>query len=79
MALAGSQAEQPIPTGTAATNWVSVGPEGGNIKGLAFHPSNPSQITALISGYPSSIYRTTNGGQSWARIAVINENLNDID
>lgn len=79
IALVGSQAEQPIPTGTAATNWVSVGPEGGNIKGLAFHPSNPSQITALISGYPSSIYRTTNGGQSWARIAVINENLTDID
>jgi len=77
--LAATQWEQPILTGTAATNWIAVGPEGGNIKSLAFHPSNPSQITALISGYPSSIYRTTNGGQSWARIAVINENLYDID
>jgi len=77
--LAASQWEQPILTGTAATNWSPVGPEGGNIKSLAFHPTNPSEITALVSGYPSSVYRTTNGGQSWTRIAVINENLYDID
>ncbi len=76
---AGSQAELPIQTGTAAASWVAVGPEGGNVQSMAFHPSNPNEITAVIKGYPSAVYRTTNGGQSWQRTTLINDSINDID
>ena len=78
-ARAGIRSQVPDPAGTAAPGWTAVGPEGGNVAGMAFNPVNTAQISLVTSGYPSAFYRTTNSAQSWQRVALFNDYANDID
>lgn len=68
--LAGDQA--------ASASWTSIGPNGGNISGMAFNPQNKNEIYAVIPSYPGQVFRSTNAGSSWTRIAVLDEYLYDV-
>jgi len=62
----------------AANVWEPVGPDGGNIKGLAVNPLNNDEIFAVDDAYPAQIFRSLNSGQSWEKIGSINASLCDI-
>jgi hypothetical protein len=51
-----------------AGHWVSIGPEGGTVLALAVDPSSPSTVYAgcYSSGGGGGIFKTVNGGASWA-------------
>jgi photosystem II stability/assembly factor-like uncharacterized protein len=62
----------------ASSLWTSIGPSGGNILGMAFNPRNKNEIYAVINSYPGQVFRSTNAGSSWTRIALLNEYLYDV-
>src|SRR5262249_44134876 len=47
---------------TARAQWVSLGPEGGEVDSLVLHPTNP-QI--LYAGGLAGVRKSTDGGASW--------------
>jgi Sortilin, neurotensin receptor 3, len=65
----------------AATPAIGGGPAGGNIRALAIAPSNPNIIyagssvggglaaTAFEQTQEGSVFKTTNGGQSWTAVS----------
>jgi len=62
--------EPPAPSiaGITSASWTSIGPGniGGRVRTLAVHPTVPTTIFA--GGADGGIWRTTNGGTSWAPI-----------
>ena len=50
-----------------ATQWVPLGPEGGDVRSLAYDPRNPEHIYLGTSA--GQIYLSTNNGRSWSRFA----------
>src|SRR5262244_964209 len=48
---------------TARAQWVSLGPEGGEVDSLVLHPTNP-QI--LYAGGLAGLRKSTDGGASWS-------------
>lgn len=64
-----------LPSITSATEWESIGPEGGNFCGIASDPLNANNAIAVSSKYFMSltqqVYRTLDGGQSWTVIGEI--------
>jgi uncharacterized repeat protein (TIGR01451 family) len=58
------------PVGAGSNQFTLIGPEGGGIQQVQFHPTNPSIVFALTSaGY----YRSTDAGLNWQ---LVGENLN---
>jgi photosystem II stability/assembly factor-like uncharacterized protein len=55
----------------AASNsqWTILGPDGGDVRSLAYDPQNPSRI--LLGTSTSVIFVSENGGQSWSRFAKL--------
>lgn len=50
-----------------ASDWRMLGPEGGNVRSLAFDPSNPDFI--LIGTSAGQLFASKNGGASWELFA----------
>lgn len=51
--------------------WESVGPEGGSVSDFAYRGSNLTGIYASLGGYPGSVYKSDDFGDTWTRIGVI--------
>jgi len=53
---------------SAGTNvWTSLGPEGGSIDRLVVDPQSPGTLYAVAGG---GVFKTTNGGRTWSRLAI---------
>ena len=51
----------------AASDWQSIGPEGGNVRSLAYDPSDPNRI--LLGTSAGQLFISKDGGNSWAIFA----------
>src|SRR5262249_15648730 len=49
--------------------WKPVGPEGGDVRSLAYDPKNPDRI--LLGTSAGQVYVSTDAGSSWSRFARI--------
>ncbi|MCJ7588017.1 MAG: hypothetical protein MUQ00_08990, partial [Candidatus Aminicenantes bacterium] len=61
----------PIERPDQAGPWTSLGPSGGDIRGLARNPKSPGELYAVSSSWPSQIFRSTNAGASWTRQSIV--------
>ena len=52
---------------SVASDWRMVGPDGGNVRGLAYDPSNPEHV--LLSTSAGQIFSSNDGGASWELFA----------
>ncbi|HWR34764.1 MAG TPA: transcriptional regulator [Clostridia bacterium] len=52
---------------SANAQWVPVGPEGGDVRSLAYDPRNPDRI--LLGTSAGQLFLSTDTGASWARFA----------
>jgi photosystem II stability/assembly factor-like uncharacterized protein len=50
-----------------AGQWTALGPDGGDVRSLAYDPHNPDHI--FLGTSTGTIFQSTNGGQDWSRIA----------
>jgi hypothetical protein len=46
--------------------WTAIGPEGGDVRKVVMHPTQPDTAVAIAS---SGVYRTVNGATSWTKSA----------
>jgi len=68
------------PQGTSpeqAGAWTQIGPQGGNIPGLARNPKSPNELYAV--SYSGRVFRSSNNGSNWTRTAIINDYLQDVE
>lgn len=55
----------------AASRWIQLGgPYGGNVIAIVYNGENSNEIWAALATNPSQIFRTTNGGGNWRRVAI---------
>lgn len=54
-----------------ATQWECLGPEGGNVSDMVFDPTNPAIIYVAPATGPCPIFKTTNGGENWTVVGVV--------
>ncbi len=55
-------------TGTLwAGQWIVLGPDGGDVRSLAYNPHNPDQI--FLGTNTGSLFISNDGGHSWSRLA----------
>ena len=52
-----------------SAQWKPVGPEGGDVRSLAYDPQNPDRI--LLGTSAGQVYQSTDAGNSWVRFARI--------
>jgi photosystem II stability/assembly factor-like uncharacterized protein len=50
-----------------AGQWTALGPDGGDVRSLAYDPHNPDHI--FLGTSTGTIFQSTNGGQDWSRVA----------
>ena len=50
-----------------AGQWTALGPDGGDVRSLAYDPHNPDHI--FLGTSTGTIFVSTNGGQEWSRVA----------
>src|SRR5581483_10788064 len=57
---------------TAQTsNWISLGPDGGDVRSLAYDPRNPDRI--FLGTSAGQLYLSKDGGSSWSRLAQLGD------
>ncbi|HTA25937.1 MAG TPA: YCF48-related protein [Terriglobales bacterium] len=49
-----------------AGQWTALGPDGGDVRSLAYDPHNPDHI--FLGTSTGTIFQSTNGGQDWSRV-----------
>ncbi len=54
-------------SGSVASDWRMLGPDGGNVRSLAYDPSNPGHI--LLTSGAGQIFASNDGGASWELLA----------
>jgi len=54
------------------SSWQAIGPEGGNVRDMFINQDNNNEMFSVTYGYPSFVFKTTNAGQTWSKIATIN-------
>jgi photosystem II stability/assembly factor-like uncharacterized protein len=54
---------------TPRDTWISVGPDGGDVRSLSADPANPNRI--LLGTSAGQIYQSQDGGKTWARYVRI--------
>ncbi len=54
-----------------ASNWVSVGPDGGDARALAADPKNPKHL--YLGTTSSWVYETNDGSKTWHRLAKLGD------
>ena len=52
-----------------ASEWQLIGPEGGNVRSLAYDPGNPNRI--LLGTSAGQLFISQDGGNSWTMFAHI--------
>lgn len=70
---AGNLLQMPQLNKQSSGSWVSLGPEGGWIYNLVMHPTDHNILYAQTYTYPTRIYKSTNGGESWELQSYIPE------
>ncbi|MGH9556081.1 MAG: WD40/YVTN/BNR-like repeat-containing protein, partial [Terriglobales bacterium] len=58
-----------LPASLNAAEWVPLGPEGGDVRSLAYDPANPDRI--FLGTSTGQMYLSINGGGSWQRFAKL--------
>ncbi|MGH9602028.1 MAG: WD40/YVTN/BNR-like repeat-containing protein [Terriglobales bacterium] len=53
----------------SAAEWIPLGPEGGDVRSLAYDPANPDRI--FLGTSAGQMYLSINGGGSWQRFAKL--------
>jgi photosystem II stability/assembly factor-like uncharacterized protein len=66
------------PGKSGESAWTPIGPYGGYVHGLARNAKFPNEIYVSVGDDPSQIYRSTNGGDAWARTIVIQDAVIDV-
>jgi photosystem II stability/assembly factor-like uncharacterized protein len=66
IAAPGGQSDPGQPR-NASHGWIAAGPWGGGATAIAVNPSNPRML--LAGGRNSLVYRSTDGGDTWTRLA----------
>lgn len=51
----------------SAQSWKPLGPDGGDVRSLAFEPNNPDRI--FLGTSSGTLYLSTDGGGNWSRLA----------
>ena len=59
----------PFALFSQSAQWKPVGPEGGDVRSLAYDPQNPNRI--LLGTSAGQVYLSGDGGSSWSRFARI--------
>src|SRR6185312_5230847 len=59
----------PIFVHAQNSSWLSVGPDGGDVRSLAADPANPQHI--LLGTSAGQVYQSEDGGKSWRRFVRI--------
>lgn len=73
----GSTGAQGIQPRARASAWTPLGPQGGDIRGLARNPKAPNEIYAVT--FMGQVYRSTTNGANWIRMALLlNTSLYDV-
>jgi photosystem II stability/assembly factor-like uncharacterized protein len=71
----GPDVDRPARPAAAAT-WNELGPDGGDLRGVAFNPRNRKELTVVsLSGL---VYKTANAGKTWTRTSILPEDLFDV-
>ena len=52
---------------SVAADWRMIGPDGGNVRSLAYDPSNPGHV--LLSTSAGQMFSSNDGGASWELFA----------
>ncbi len=68
------QVENPAPQ----MGWIPLGPPGGSVAAMAFHPEDRSRIYAVMEGQPSQLFLSEDSGETWSRVAVLSDAAYDI-
>ena len=55
----------------AASDWTLIGPDGGNVRSLAYDPSDPSHM--LLGTSAAQLFVSHDGGNTWAPFAHFGE------
>lgn len=55
--------------------WQAMGPPGGNFRAMARAPTDDAIIYLATNNSPSSIWKTTDAGNSWNRVGSVNDNV----
>ena len=58
----------------AASTWESIGPEGGYLTDIVRNPAN-WDLFAVSYGYPTRLYKSSNGGDTWTNVSQIDNNI----
>src|SRR5947209_7746284 len=53
----------------SSPTWISVGPDGGDVRSLSADPSNPMRV--LLGTSAGQIYQSEDGGKTWTRFVRI--------
>src|SRR5437763_3906851 len=56
-------------TSTPSQSWISVGPDGGDVRSLSADPANPSRV--LLGTSAGQIYQSEDAGGTWQRFVRI--------
>lgn len=70
----------PITLGSQppTAGWLSIGPPGGSIADLEFHPFDHTRLYALSSSRFSQLFLSEDAGESWTRIFTFPEKVYDL-
>jgi photosystem II stability/assembly factor-like uncharacterized protein len=61
-----------VPSASHAAQWSSLGPEGGDVRSLAYDPSNPDHI--ILGTSTGVLFVSNDAGHSWTRFAHLGPN-----
>ena len=64
-----------LPVAALFAQWQAMGPLGGNFRAMATTPSNDNIQYIATSASPSSIWKTTDAGNTWNRIGSVSDNV----
>src|SRR5271154_6842086 len=60
-----------------AGQWTALGPDGGDVRSLAFDPQNPDRI--FLGTSTGTLFVSADGGHNWSRLAHLGDDDNVLD
>ncbi len=64
-----------VPHEISGGQWGAIGPEGGYVRSLVMHPTDPSVMYTFLYTYPARLFKTTDRGTSWELVTTLNDNV----